>query len=80
MAAERTQMRSIWVLSTLRAAAAPHLHVVRQLPRSSMAAPGRVEALADGSSWRWEEWTAQSGQKLPVTVTFHLRVDGARLC
>jgi len=49
-------------------------------PQAPMTALGRVETLADGSSSCREGRTPQSGHEPPLTVTFHLQVDGAQLC
>ena len=48
------------------------LSVERQLPRSSMAAPGRVETAAVGlpRSRAGVNWKSQSGHEQPIVVTF----------
>ena len=48
----------------------------------AMAAPGRVETAAVGlpRSRAGVNWKSQSGQDLPLAVTFHLTVFRSRLC
>lgn len=76
--AERGQKAFALANALRQARSARTLRVGFSIVRTSPS--GRIETLVDDSLSRWDGRASQSGQELPVPVTFHLRVHVARLC